>query len=93
MLNQNSLEAHEYLLKHNIKNQRYSQIIDLLGKFKYLTTKEISEKINMPINCVSGRITELKDKLKLVKEVKKIKNEYNRNVSCWGLAGSQLDLI
>jgi|TARA_R100001463_G_scaffold2960_3_gene12256 predicted transcriptional regulator len=56
--NAESIEANPSIRKKNIDRSRVFQIIK--KTYGGITSKEIAEKIGRPLNCISGRISELK---------------------------------
>ena len=84
-MHKHSLDAYDYLLHNGIRAQRYKQIIEAVGSLDNPTTQLICEFTGLPINCVSGRLTELRDKHKIIRETGSTKNQFNRKVATWGL--------
>lgn len=84
-----SLEAY-YELEQKGLCSRQMEVLRLLKSFPDLTNSEISEKTDLPINCITGRVNELV-KLGIVEEKRKripVLDNYkfnNRRAIAWGL--------
>ena len=59
MIQQTSLEAYEILVDDIGNRQR--EVLDCIRMYPGVCNKEISEKLLLPINCVTGRVKELRD--------------------------------
>ena len=57
-------QLNSYILIKEVVSERHLQILNLLNDGCY-TSKEIGIRLNLPINCVSGRLTELEKMNKL----------------------------
>ena len=75
MIQQTSLEAYEVI--YDDLGNRQKEVLDCIKDNPGICNKEISEKLLLPINCVTGRTKELRDKGLVVFAGKKMYQGFN----------------
>lgn len=64
MVQETSLLAYKDIQK-NI-GERQLQVYNSIKHLKFATIRMISKDLNLPVNCITGRLNELRNKFKLV---------------------------
>lgn len=70
-----SREAWHHLRTTGIIDQRQEQVLNVISAEGPITMQEVAESLHWPINCVTGRIVELRDDMSLIEECGKKLNE------------------
>lgn len=79
-----SLETYHDLRKEGRLGPRQKQVYEVLETLGPHTNQEIARIVELPINCVTGRVKELRD-IGLVEEKKKILQANHRSAIVWGV--------
>lgn len=79
MIRQTSLEAYDEILE--TLGDRQIEVYCVILDYPGICNKEISEHLLLPINCITGRVKELRDLGWVVQDGFKYYN--NRKVMCW----------
>lgn len=87
MYQQTSKEAYEELVKTGKINKRQGQVLNVLNEHPFpMTNQEISYLSGMPINCVTPRVKELREKGYVVEAYKKVDPASGRRAIAWRIA-------
>lgn len=70
--------------------KRHNQVLSILKTGNY-TAQEIADKLNLPINCITGRIRELYMSGKVCEKGIKINPITKRKVVIWGIVKSPFE--
>jgi DNA-binding IclR family transcriptional regulator len=87
MIQQTSVEAYEGLVVSGKVNKRQVQVLDILNEHPFpMTSQEISVMSGLPINCVTPRVKELREKGYVVQAFKKADSITGRRAIAWKVA-------
>lgn len=87
MLQQTSIEAYEGLVESGKINKRQEQVLNVLSEHPFpITNQEISVLSGLPINCVTPRVKELREKGYVVEAYKKVDPASGRRAIAWRIA-------
>ena len=67
-----SREAWYMLRASGVIEERQAQVLRIIENLGPITSQKIAEELHWPINCVTGRITELRDTMMLIEEAGKV---------------------
>lgn len=81
MMNQNSLVAYTNILSKLSK--RRMQVYSAIEYLESASNLDISKFTNLPINCVTGRTKELRDREVVMEDKKALCPKTNQMVSYW----------
>ena len=81
MIHTNSLMAYVDLLESI--GQRQMQVYKCIEENENISNREIGEKLYLPINCVTGRVKELRDRKLVLQSGNKIDQITKKQVSTW----------
>lgn len=81
MIHTNSLMAYVDLLESI--GQRQMQVYKCIEENENISNREIAEKLYLPINCVTGRVKELRDRKLVLQSGNKIDQITKKQVSTW----------
>lgn len=76
-------QIQSYILIKESLGKRHKQILELLSVTP-LTIHEISQSLNLPLNSISGRLTELEKKGKIQPKGIIYYEPTKRNITIWG---------
>lgn len=86
MIQQTSLEAYKGLVKSGKINRRQVEVLDVLTGHPFpLTNHEISFLSGLPINCITPRVKELREKGYVTEAYKKADPISGRKAIAWKL--------
>lgn len=74
-----------FKLSDSIKSMRHSQILKVLERLKEADNKRISVETGLPINCVTGRVSELRNAGEIIQIGTIYDENTNRTVKTWGI--------
>ena len=80
MIQQTSMEAYESL--YDTLGNRQRMVFDVIDEYNNVCNQDISMMLGLPINCVTGRVKELRD-LGFVYHAGFKSNDNGRRVMVW----------
>ena len=75
------------------KETRQKQVLDALLRLGSATNRELSETLRLPINCITGRVKELREKDRVCVDGKKFDSVTNRTVTLFKVKSKQLEMF
>jgi predicted transcriptional regulator len=83
-MRQTSLNTYKDITETGLTGDRQKQVYEIIQKEQPLTNLEVSNFLNLPINCITGRVNELVQMGFIEKKGKRIQAT-GREAIVWGL--------
>lgn len=91
MIQETSRQAYNGLKRRRVLGRRQRQILDAIVNFGQMTNQEIAARVDLPINSVTGRVLELREKGFV--EQKGVQDNFaHRPCIVWGTKSNQQQL-